>query len=131
MVKNMNKNNILLMGIILIGSILLACLPSAATTLDEPNISNNTYDKALIIIDAPSIEGIPDNDHIGGLHDLDLTLTGPINGIILTQPVWGTAIINNSPDITMHMDHYLGITVSGSNHGNMVGICQGFSWELA
>jgi hypothetical protein len=103
--------------------------------MQEPlNKTETSYDYGIVIIETfsttGSISGIPSNEHVGGLHEIEITTTGGCISLFFTLPVWGSAINYRFEDVHIQMDHFLGVTTSYSGGGCLVGICQNLTWEI-
>ena len=101
---------------------------------DEQIKTIETYEHGFIIVDTFStggiISGIPEYEHVGGLHDLDITTDGGSISLFFTTPIWGSSINYRYDDVHIQMDHFLGVSTSYSSGGTIVGICNNISWEL-
>ena len=131
----MNKKiNTLIIGIFVIFTVLLSTITITATKEKELILNEKTYDHAFIIVEtfstSGSISGIPDYEHVGGLHDVDITTNGGSISLFFTMPVWGSSINHRFNDVHLCMDHFLGVTTSYSNGGCLVGICKNLTWEI-
>jgi len=126
--------------VLLILSLAIICFSVSSTgetgfkeeVLDQ---NETSYRYGFIIIETTStsgsISGIPDNEHVGSLHDVDITTNGGCISLFFTYPVWGSAINFRNEDVHIQMENFLGVSVLYSgNIGCLVGICKNISWEI-
>ena len=104
-------------------------------TKEKEFISNEvSYDYGFLIVEtfstSGSISGLPGYEHVGGLHDLEITTNGGSISLFFTSPVWGSSINYLNNDVHVQMDHFLGVTTSYANGGCLVGLCKNISWEI-
>lgn len=128
----MNKKIcVIIIGFLFISTIILGTNVITATEEKEVIINSEAYDYGLIILDCNTISGLPENEHIGGLSEVDLTTNGLTQGIIFTMPIWGSAIVIENNNIHLHMDNFFGVSVSYScGAGSIVGIGKNIEWEI-
>jgi hypothetical protein len=132
----MNKKiPLFLIGCVLISSFGISARTVTASIGDESTVNETSYDFGFVIIEtfstSGSISGIPDYEHVGGLHDVDITTQGGSISLFFTIPVWGSAINYQFDDVHVHMDHFLGVTTSYANSGGcLVGIGKNITWEI-
>jgi len=107
-----------------------------SATKEKEFISNETsYDLGFVILEtfstSGSISGLPVSEHVGSLHDVEITTNGGSISLFFTIPVWGSAINYKNNDVHIQMEHFLGVTTAYTNgEGCLVGICKNISWEL-
>ncbi len=128
----MNKKiYVFLIGFLLISTIMLSTNTITATEEKENIIDVITYEYGFIVLDCNTISGLPENEHVGGLYEVDLTTNGLTQGIIFTMPIWGSAIVIENNQIHLHMDNFFGVSVSYScGAGSIVGIGRNIEWEI-
>jgi hypothetical protein len=121
-------------GIFVISTIFLSIIPVTATKEKEVNSNEAIYNHGFIIVEtfstAGSISGIPECDHVGSLHDVEIATNGGCISLFFTNPVWGSAINYRYHDVHIQMEHFLGVTTSYTNGGCLVGICKNITWEI-
>jgi hypothetical protein len=125
----MNKKiSISLVGILFISLFVLGAIPSSAN--EEEHVHGSTYAFGAFLLTARNVDGIPENEHMGGLGDLDFTATST-EFMIYTVPFWGTTIIDEETDIHIHMDNFFGL-ISTYSDGTVeiMGLCKNIGWEL-
>ena len=98
-------------------------------------IDETSYDLAFVIVEtfssSGSISGIPVSEHVGSLHDVEITTNGGSISLFFTIPVWGSAINYKNNDVHIQMEHFLGVTTAYTNgNGCLVGICKNITWEI-
>jgi hypothetical protein len=128
----MNKKiYVLSIGFLFISTIILGTNTIIANEEKENILTIEAYDFGFIVLDCNSISGLPENEHVGGLNEVYLTTQGLTQGIIFTMPVWGSAIVIEDNQIHLHMDNFLGVSVSYScGAGSIVGIGKNIEWEI-
>jgi hypothetical protein len=128
----MNKKiYIISIGFLFISTIMLCNNPITANEDKEYIVTNEPYELGFIVLDCNSISGLPENEHVGGLNEVDLTTEGLSQGVIVTMPIWGSAIIIENNQIHLHMDNFFGVSVSYScGAGSIVGIGKNIEWEI-
>jgi hypothetical protein len=102
---------------------------------EETNIDETSYGYGFVIVEtfstSGSISGIPENEHVGSLHDVNITTNGGCISLFFTSPIWGSAINFRNENVHIEMENFLGVTILYSgNTGCLVGICKNISWEL-
>ena len=118
-------------GILFISTIFLSANPITANEEKEVIINSETYEYGFIVLDCNTISGIPENEHVGGLNEVDITTEGLTQGVIFTLPIWGSAIVIENNNIHLHMDNFFGVSVSYScGAGSIVGIGKNIEWEI-
>ena len=118
-------------GILFISTIFLSANPITANEEKEVIINSETYEYGFIVLDCNTISGIPENEHVGGLNEVDITTEGLTQGVIFTMPIWGSAIVIENNNIHLHMDNFFGVSVSYScGAGSIVGIGKNIEWEI-
>ena len=118
-------------GFLFISTIILSTNTIIANEEKEVIINSETYEYGFIVLDCNTISGLPENEHIGGLKEVDLTTDGLTQGIIFTMPIWGSAIVIENNNIHLHMDNFFGVSVSYScGAGSIVGIGKNIEWEI-
>lgn len=119
------------MGFLFISTIILGNITITANEEKENIATIETYDFGFIVLDCNSISGLPENEHVGGLNEVDITTSGLTQGIIFTMPIWGSAIVIENNNIHLHMDNFFGVSVSYScGAGSIVGIGKNIEWEI-
>ena len=128
----MNKKIcVLSIGFLFISTIILGANTITADEEKESIAAIEQYDFGFIVLDCNSISGIPENEHVGGLNEVDLTTQGLTQGVIFTIPIWGSAIVIENNQIHLHMDNFFGVSVSYScGAGSIVGIGKNIEWEI-
>ena len=118
-------------GILFISTIFLSANPITANEEKEVIINSETYEYGFIVLDCNTISGIPENEHVGGLNEVDITTEGLTQGVIFTMPIWGSAIVIENNNIHLHMDNFFGVSVSYScGAGSIVGFGKNIEWEI-
>lgn len=131
----MNKKiYVFIIGIFVISTIFLSTIPITATKEKEFVSNEEPYEHAFVIVEtlttSGSISGLPGYEHVGSLHDVEITTNGGSISLLFTIPVWGSAINYRFNDVHIRMDHFLGVTASYSGGGCLIGICKNLTWEL-
>jgi hypothetical protein len=129
------KTSLYLIGTLLISLFFVSALTTTATNGKEYRVSESSYDYGFIIVEtfstSGSISGLPCSEHVGGLHDLDITTNGGSISLFFTYPIWGSAINYQNQDVRIYMDHFLGVTTSYANgEGCLVGLGNNITWEI-
>ena len=120
-----------MIGFLFISTIILGTNAIIATEEKENVLNNETYEFGFIVLDCNTISGLPENEHVGGLYEVDLTTNGLTQGIIFTMPIWGSAIVIENNEIHLHMENFFGVSVSYScGAGSIVGIGKNIEWEI-
>ena len=132
----MNKK----LSLLLAASLALICFSVCSTgdpviKEEEMNLNETSYGYGFVIVEtfstSGSISGIPENEHVGSLHDVNITTNGGCISLFFTSPVWGSAINFRSEDVHIQMENFLGVSILYSgNIGCLVGICKNISWEI-
>ena len=132
----MNKK----LSLFLAASLALICFSVCSTgdpviKGEEMNLNEKSYGYGFVIVEtfstSGSISGIPENEHVGSLHDVNITTNGGCISLFFTSPVWGSAINFRNEDVHIQMENFLGVSVLYSgNIGCLVGICKNISWEI-
>lgn len=128
--KNMNKKRIgVLIGILVMITIYTSSMGVTATNEKESNLEP-VFKYGAFVLTCTNIEGINDNNHVGGLSNLDITaLTDEF--IIATYPIWGTTIIQEEVQVHITIENFLGVIQTySSGKIQVVGICQNIAWEI-
>jgi hypothetical protein len=101
-----------MIGILLVGFILLSNISIAEKKEKEDIVDSDEtfYEYALVILDCDSISGIPENQYVGGLTDIEIYTDGFTQGLILTIPSWGPEIIESYDNIHIIMENFFGVT---------------------
>ena len=130
------KKYFLIIGIFISCTILIGTNTIIATEENE-YVSNEEiiYNHAFVIVEtfstSGSITGIPVNEYVGGLSDLDITTNGGSISLFFTVPIWGSSINHLNQDVHVHMDHFIGVTAFYScGTGCIVGLCKNITWEI-
>ena len=127
-------------SLFVVASLAIICF-SVSLTADpvikgqELNLNETSYGYGFIIVEtfstSGSISGIPDNEHVGSLHDVNITTNGGCISLFFTSPVWGSSINFRNENVHVQMEHFLGVTTLYSGRGGcLVGICKNISWEI-
>lgn len=126
----MNKKRIVVfICVLLIITIFTSSLPVTATK-EKKCRSESVFSFGAFLLTATDIEGITDNDHLGGLSDLDIIATSQ-QFMIATFPIWGTTIIEYETEIHITIENFLGIIETDFNGQTQVmGICKNIAWEI-
>jgi hypothetical protein len=128
----MNKKiYVLSIGFLFISTIILGTTTITANEDKENVMSNELYEFGFIVLDCISISGLPENEHVGGLNEVDLKTDGLTQGLIFTMPIWGSAIVIENSQIHLRMENFFGVSVSYScGAGSIVGIGKNIEWEI-
>lgn len=95
-------------SLILILSLVIICFSVSSigdTGFKEEELDQNetSYKYGFIIVETTStsgsISGIPGNEHVGSLHDVNITTNGGFISLFFTSPVWGSAINFRNEDV--------------------------------
>ena len=125
------KIYVLSIGFLFISTIILGTNTITANEEMENIATIETYDFGFIALDCWNVLGLPEDEHVGGLNEVDLTTNGLTQGIIFTMPAWGSKILIENNEIHIHMDNFLGVSVSYScGAGSIVGIGKNIEWEI-
>ena len=127
---NINKKRSLAMiGILTIMILIMSTIPVTATNEKEGS-SSAVFKYGMFVLTCTNTEGLQEEEHVGGLSDVDFTASSN-EFIILTFPIWGTTILDDNVEIHIQMEHFFGVIQT--NHDGEVevlGICKNISWEL-
>ena len=118
-------------GFLFISTIMVCTNPIIASEEKEYMSNNEIYEYGFIALDCWSILGLPEGEYVGGLNEVDITTKGLTQGFIFTMPSSGSKILIENNDIHIHMENFLGVSVSYScGAGSIVGIGKNIEWEI-
>ena len=116
----------------IIFSIFILMMPSISAT-EATNSSNEVYEFGRFILASPDIEGIEEGLHLGGMHDLNITIRGGNTFILRTRPIWGSTLVADYIDLNIQMKNFFGIADiyndDNVTQGVLIGICSDISWK--
>ena len=127
---NMYKKRV----VIIIGILLMVTFFTSSISVTAYNnsefTSQNLFKYGAFVLTCNNIEGINQNNHVGGLSNLNITVTSE-QFIIATFPIWGTTLIENEVEIHLTIENFLGIVQTYSNGKiELIGLCMNISWEF-
>ena len=123
------KRVVFLIGILLMITI-FTCSISVTANNDQDFRSETVFKYGVFVLTCSDIEGVNQNNHIGGLSNLNITATSE-QFIIATFPIWGTTLIENEVEIHLTMENFLGIVQTDRNgHIELIGLCKNIAWEF-
>ena len=105
----------------------MSTIPVTATH-EQENSANPVYKFGVFVLECSTVEGLKEGDYVGGLYDVTLSASCT-EFIILTFPIWGTTIIEEPVDLSIHMEHFFGNIDTCPNGVEIVGFCKNISWE--
>ena len=123
------KRAVILIGILLMVMFFTSSISVTAYN-DREFASENVFEYGAFLLTCINIEGMNQNNHIGGLSNLNITVTSE-QFIIATYPIWGTTLIENEVEIHITMENFFGIVQTYSNgHIELIGFCKNIAWEF-
>ena len=123
--------SIMLIGILFISTIILSTNTITATKEKEFVLNDESYEWGIIILDCNNISGLPENEHIGRLQDIDISTNGSTQGLFLIIPDWDFIFINENNQIHIRMDNFFGVFASyPCGKGSICGIGQNIEWGI-
>jgi len=124
------KFSLLIIGILIVSTFFVSTFTVTAAEKKERNI-NSGYTFGAFMLTSSDIEGIPLDEHMGGLSNVNITASCD-SFMIGTFPIWGTATIEDETvTINLKMDQFLGI-IDTRNDGyvDIMGLCKNVAWEI-
>lgn len=123
----LKKRYLALVGMITLILLGMSTIPVTATH-EQEHRANYVYSFGMFYLECTTIEGIEDEDYIGGLHDVTLS-TECTEFYLLTFPIWGTTLIEEPATLSIHMEHFFGNIDSCPYGVEIAGFCKNISWE--
>ena len=121
-----------MIGIMLISTIIFSTI-SIAEDKEKEDVLDGTdiyYDFALVILDCDCISGLPEDEYVGLLQDLEMNINGFTQGIIITLPDADTVIIDGEESIQIIIGNFFGTThFYSSGSGKIFGIASSIEWK--
>jgi len=123
------KRVVILIGILLMATFFTSSISVSAYN-DREFTSETAFKYGVFVLTCINIEGINQNNHIGGLSNLNITAISE-EFIIATFPIWGTTVIENEVEIHITMEHFFGVVKTyGNGHVELMGLCKNIAWEF-
>ena len=124
------KFPLLIIGVLIVSTFFVSTATITASEVKEGNASS-VYKFGAFILTSSDIEGIPLDDHMGGLSNVNITASSD-QFMISTIPIWGTAMIEDATvTINLRMDNFLGIIETRDDgYIDVMGLCRNVAWDI-
>jgi hypothetical protein len=124
------KFSLLIIGILIVGTFFISTSTVTAVEKKERTI-NTGFKFGAFLLTSSEIEGLPLDEHMGGLSNVNITASC-YSFMISTFPIWGTAMIEDETvTINLKMDQFLGlIDTRDDGYIDIMGICRNVAWEV-
>ena len=103
---------------------------SVTATEKEQSTLREGYRFGAFLLECSDVEGLEVDYHIGGLSNLDITVTSQ-EFMIATVPFWGTTMIEEEVQIHLTIENFFGL-IQTNSHGytEIMGLCRNIEWEI-
>ena len=124
------KFPLLIVGVLVVSTFFVSTATITASEVKEGN-ANPVYKFGAFLLTSSDIEGIPLEEHMGGLSNVNITASSD-QFMISTFPIWGTALIEDATvTISLRMDNFLGIIETRDDgYIDVMGLCRNVAWEV-
>lgn len=126
------KKYMFVYGIFVVSLVLFSSISFAEEDEKEDYLNSEPLicEYAIIILDSDSISGIPEDEYIGQLRDIDVVMEEFTQGVIITYPERDWIEIENDGSFHLSVNNFYGLTqLFSCGSGKIIGLGKYVEWE--